>query len=124
MRHNDAFNTDDPLLIAVGQAYRDSIEQQWDYDTQVAAIQAAIEQFMNAPVQVMVARPQNAAIVASSPTVQIVSVEPDDSDEYDDDTSYEADPTYVDDSGWDTALYDPESLYADDPNGRSLEDLS
>ena len=101
MRDEFAFNTKDPLLLAVGQAYRDSVEQQWDYDTTVAAIQDAVDRntFIHPPAQVMVARPQNVAVVASSPTVVVAAIETEDSElipfDYGDDRiKWDSDPEY------------------------------
>ncbi len=142
-RHETAFNTDDPVLIAVGNLYRefviDSHDEAWllcelakaipiPGNTQVIATSPTVEGY--SPRLGVIERNETTVITQKSPgksPVDTLSMLVSWNATGDPDPLTVAaafgEPTYSDaDLGWEGVVFDPDSFGVDD--GRSMEDLS
>src|SRR5688572_19443733 len=70
-RHETAFATDDPVLIAIGDLYRKSVVESWTVDNLLDKLQAILAP-LTAPVQGKpMDRPADKMIVSSTPTIAV-----------------------------------------------------
>lgn len=153
-RHESAFNTDDPLLIATGELYRQSIAESWTVDTLLDKLQDTIKRYTAPQQDKPVDKTGGKKIVASTPTIEgfvdrLGSYDPGgsviitqkspgkrpklpsfytyDKDQIPDPLEVEAafsDLEYGDQGGWDHPMAIFDPDSFQDDSGRSLEDLS